>query len=202
MGVSRALKHRLVAVAPDPGAAVRFAGAWLFDQVMAGWDVTVLTPAGADSRPLRILGASVADLTAAPAGGSAPELLAVCTQLSVHTERICRIIREAQSTADVWLWGEREAEMETLGVMRHQPSAAARAFKAHALAAAGIPAQPCGDEIFRRFCGVLPGDQDLRAAVGRGRGRRGRAGRRRADLHAAPRRPRRPGDQGRVSRGR
>ncbi len=32
------------------------AGGWLFDQVMAGWDVTVITVDSSDPRPLRILG--------------------------------------------------------------------------------------------------------------------------------------------------
>ena len=39
-----------------PVDAVQAAGGWLYDRVMAGWEVTVLLPDGCDPRPLRILG--------------------------------------------------------------------------------------------------------------------------------------------------
>ena len=42
--------------------AVRFAGGWLFDRVMAGWDVTVIVANRDDDRPLKILGATAVDL--------------------------------------------------------------------------------------------------------------------------------------------
>src|SRR5579859_5475541 len=54
--VRHSLRPRLVAIAPTTGEAVRCAGGWLFDQGLAGWDVTVITPELADRRPLRILG--------------------------------------------------------------------------------------------------------------------------------------------------
>ena len=41
---------------------VRSAGGWLYDRVMAGWEVTVLLPHGRDTRPLRILGVRALDL--------------------------------------------------------------------------------------------------------------------------------------------
>jgi hypothetical protein len=34
--------------------AVRFAGGWLFDQAMEGWDVTVLTPDHAGTEMFRM----------------------------------------------------------------------------------------------------------------------------------------------------
>ncbi|EUA51101.1 hypothetical protein I552_2042 [Mycobacterium xenopi 3993] len=41
---------------------VMFAGGWLFDRAMAGWEVTVLLTDHPDDRPLRILGARTLDL--------------------------------------------------------------------------------------------------------------------------------------------
>jgi len=164
----RSLRHRLLVVAPDPAQAVRHAGGWLFDQVMAGWDVTVLTADLADSRPLRILGVRAVDLDDLPADGPAPDLIAVHTEASAYTERVRRLVQAAQGTSDVWLWGEQETRLNALDVIRHTPSAAARAFKSQALAAAGIAAQvPGDDEVFRRFCGVLPEDRqaDVRFLV-------------------------------------
>jgi len=55
------LKPRVTAIARDTTEVVRFAGGWLFDKAMAGWDVNVLT-LDDDLRSLRILGASAHDL--------------------------------------------------------------------------------------------------------------------------------------------
>ena len=56
------MRYRLDVVAPTVLDAVQFAGGWIFDRVMAGWDVTVLIADGADVRPLEILGAVPRDL--------------------------------------------------------------------------------------------------------------------------------------------
>ena len=52
------MRYRLDVVAADVADVVRFAGGWLFDRAMAGWDVTVLVADHPDERPLRILGAA------------------------------------------------------------------------------------------------------------------------------------------------
>ena len=36
------MRYRLDVVAPNVLDAVKFAGGWIYDRVMAGWDVTVL----------------------------------------------------------------------------------------------------------------------------------------------------------------
>ena len=56
------MRYRLDVVAPTVLDAVRFAGGWVCDRVMAGWDVTVLIGNDEDVRPLEILGAEVRDL--------------------------------------------------------------------------------------------------------------------------------------------
>ena len=56
------LRYRLDVVAADVVDVVRFAGGWLYDRAMAGWDVTVLIADRPDDRPLQILGVQVLDL--------------------------------------------------------------------------------------------------------------------------------------------
>ena len=59
------MRYRLDVVAADVADVVRAAGGWMYDRVMAGWDVTVLLADGADERPLHILGVETADLESA-----------------------------------------------------------------------------------------------------------------------------------------
>ena len=59
------MRYRLDVVAASVTDVVRFAGGWMYDRVMAGWDVTVLLADGADERPLHILGVETTDLESA-----------------------------------------------------------------------------------------------------------------------------------------
>ena len=58
------MRYRLDVVASSVVDVVRFAGGWLFDRAMAGWDVTVLLTDRRPprDRPLQILGAQTLDL--------------------------------------------------------------------------------------------------------------------------------------------
>lgn len=140
------MRPQLLVVAPTTVDVVRFAGGWLFDRAMAGWDVTVLTADETDSRPLKILGARSVDLEAAlaaPVPASAPQALAVHAELHGSDARVRQMVLDAldEGSAEVWLWGDRWATSlgGPGGPMRHRLSAAARAFKAQALAAAAAP---------------------------------------------------------------
>jgi hypothetical protein len=129
---------------------VRCAGGWLFDRVMAGWDVTVLSTDDADDRPLQILGARAADLEMVltrQVRGSCLRGIAVQSDLYGSDARVRRMVHEAQeSLAEVRFWGPASDGLEWPdgdggSTVCHQLSLAARAFKAQALAAAGaIPA--------------------------------------------------------------
>lgn len=124
---------------------VRCAGGWLFDQVMAGWEVTVLTATSADSRPLRILGAASGDLDSAWtafAGDAEPQAFAVDASLYDADERVRRIVLDAidGGSAEVRLWDSRRQADADSGVVEYRLTVAARAFKAQALAAAEVPA--------------------------------------------------------------
>lgn len=127
---------------------VRFTGGWLFDRVMAGWDVTVHTPEPSDARPVRILGATAVDLESALAGPLprvGEQAIAVDAALYDADQRVRRIVRATidEGSAEVWVWdtrGSRNREGAT-GAVEHRLSVAARAFKAHALAAAAAPVE-------------------------------------------------------------
>lgn len=147
----------MAAVAPSIPEVVRVAGGWLFDLVMLGWEVTVLTPGPADPRPLRILGARSVDLDQAlarPDPGSGLQAIAASADLCARDARVRRLVARALDggQAEVRLWGEGRPDDLGIGAdpVRHVLSTAARAFKAHALAAAALPAEPgYAAEVFR-----------------------------------------------------
>ena len=156
------MRYRLDVVAPTVLDAVRFAGGWVYDRVMAGWDVTVLIGDDADVRPLEILGAEVRDLESVLESWEDrphPQTIAVAADLFDRDSRVRKGVLTAleQGATEVTLWGERlPAELDnSVDSVQHQLSAAARAFKAQALAAANDSAAAAvGDtETFR--CGMM-----------------------------------------------
>ena len=152
------LRPRMTAIAPGAAEAVRYAGGWLFDQVMAGWDVTVITADDGDPRPLDILGVRARNLDAVfaePALGPRLRAVALRTDLYRDDERVRRLVLAAAETgrAEIRLWGEGwPADFGGSGdPVSHRLSLAARAFKAQALAAADLPGAPTQEtEVFRR----------------------------------------------------
>jgi hypothetical protein len=153
-------RPRLTAIAASPADVVRAAGGWLFDQAIAGWDVNVLTAQPGDPRPLRILGTRSHALDAVLASrvplGACLRGIAVAADLYDADERVRQITRTAlmASPAELLLWGdpdraERDGDVATV---RYQPSLAARAFKAQALAAARVCGEMTTDvEVFLRL---------------------------------------------------
>lgn len=158
------MRYRLDVVATDIADVVRFAGGWLFDRAMAGWDVTVLLADDVDERPLRILGVQVLDLEFAltTAGHRAPpQTLAAAADLLDCDSRVRQGVLRAldQGATEVTLWGERwPVELNShVGLVEHRLSAAAQAFKGQALAAAGISATEIAPtEIFRSRVNASP----------------------------------------------
>jgi hypothetical protein len=149
------MRPRLVVIAPDAAEVVRSAGGWLCDRAMAGWDVGVLTEGCADPRPLRILGARAFDLETAlssPVRGPHPQAIAVSAELYASNSRIRRMVCEAldDGVVDCRLWVDCSATpADDPDEVRHRPSAAARAFKAQALAALEASREP--SEVFETF---------------------------------------------------
>jgi hypothetical protein len=155
------MRYRLDVVAPTVLDAVRFAGGWVYDRVMAGWDVTILVGDDGDVRPLEILGAEVRDLESVLASWEErphPQTVAVAADLFDRDARVRQGVLEAleQGATEVTLWGEGlPAELDdSVDSVQHRLSSAARAFKAQALAAANAPDAAVGNtEIFR--CGMM-----------------------------------------------
>ncbi|MGE2692415.1 hypothetical protein [Mycolicibacterium pulveris] len=137
------MRYRLDVVAPTVLDAVKFAGGWVYDRVMAGWDVTVLIAQPGDVRPLEILGAETLDLDSVLSTWEDrphPQTVAVAAELFDRDPRVLAHVRTAldQGATEVTVWGERlPAELDSsVDSVQHRLSAAARAFKAKALSAA------------------------------------------------------------------
>lgn len=154
------MRYRLDVVAANAADAVRFAGGWMYDRVMAGWDVTVLLADPSDERPLHILGVATSDLESALAlwaDRPHPQTVAVSADLFASNGRVRQGVLGAlaQGLTEVTLWGDEwPAELDdSVGPVAHHLSAAARAFKRQALTAAGDGGAVSGTETFR--CGVM-----------------------------------------------
>ena len=151
------MRYRLHVVAATVVDVVKFAGGWLFDRAMAGWDVTVLIADHPDDRPLQILGARVLDLEDALASVDSrprPQALAAAADLFGCDSRVRQGVLQAldHGVTEVTLWGENwPAELnKSVGLVQHRLSMAAQIFKSQALAAAAVPQGSIGHtEVFR-----------------------------------------------------
>ncbi|GAA5052161.1 hypothetical protein GCM10023318_24440 [Nocardia callitridis] len=152
-------------VAPTMVDVIRFAGGWLFDRAMAGWDVTAVVTDHTDARPLHIIGARAVDLEAAMATtvrSPLPQSIAVDVDLYSSDRRVRNGVLEVLDrgkAGEVTLWGEgcpKELDYR-VGAVEHRLSVAARAFKAQALRAAAAPAEVVGATEMFRSCELLHG---------------------------------------------
>lgn len=123
---------------------VAAAGGWLYDRATAGWDVTVMIDDAEDARPLEILGAKVLDLASVLTQWEHwphPQTIAVCAEMFDGHAQVRQGVIDAleHSSTEVTLWGDVPAELGSdVDARHHRLSAAARAFKAQALRAAGV----------------------------------------------------------------
>lgn len=146
-------------VAPSTVEVVRSTGGWLFDLTLAGWDVAVLVPDHADSRPLQILGARTVDPSSATPlrdTGRWPEALAVDAELYAANAGVQELVRDALAQCvEVRLWDGDAPPDSPVGTatIQHRLSIAARAFKAQALEAAAEPVVAV--EVMESFRGSL-----------------------------------------------
>ncbi|MFD6893022.1 hypothetical protein ACFWB0_00560 [Rhodococcus sp. NPDC060086] len=125
---------------------VRHVGGWLYDQVLAGWEVTVLTREHQDIRPLEILGARVVDLDSALSteNGLIPEALVASAELYSADERIRaglnRLLEQGSTKFSMWGDGIPADLAARFSSSEYCMSRAAQVFKRHALVAAAVPA--------------------------------------------------------------
>jgi len=107
----RVMRYQLIVIAPSGADVVQFAGGWLFDRRMAGWDIDVLVPDQDAARSLRVLGVRAVDLHAGLAsvvrGPERAAGLAVAADLMAIDERIHEEVLEAvrSGITEVALWG-------------------------------------------------------------------------------------------------
>ncbi len=139
------MRYRLDIVAPSVAEAVRNAGGWIFDRVMAGWDVNVLLTEPGGTRPLTILGAQTVDFESVLAAGDDqphPQALAVAADLVDTDARVREGVLRAldYGMTEVALWGGAQPiDLDrSVDSVEHRLSSAARLFKAQALAAAAV----------------------------------------------------------------
>ncbi len=164
-----AVKYRLDVVASSPADVVGSIGGWLYDRVRAGWEVSVLLPQRCDSRPLQILGMQASELDAqitAAGTGCAARGLAVSADMFASDLRVRQQVLTAldRRMTEVTLW--HDDWPLTVGhrttTVQHVLSCAARAFKRHALTAAGIAATVGPTETLRSdMKACLPIDSEL-----------------------------------------
>jgi hypothetical protein len=164
-----AVKYRLDVVASGPADVVRCIGGWLYDRVRAGWEVNVLLPQHLDSRSLQILGVQTSELDAeisATNTGGAARGLAVSSDMFTSDVRVRHQVLKAldRRMTEVTLWHDDWplAVGHRTTTVQHVLSGAARAFKRHALIAAGIADTVGPTEILRSdMKACLPVDSEL-----------------------------------------
>jgi len=123
-GAGRILRYQLNVVASSTEDAVRSAGGWLCDRARAGWHVNVRVADGGDPRSLAILGAAALELD----------------EDFVSMVRSASRVGTLALSADL-LGADPHMREEVLRVLKRgltEVSAAARAFKSHALVAADV----------------------------------------------------------------
>lgn len=144
----RATRYKLTVLAADAIDAVTAAGGLVFDRARSGWEVDVYLAELSDGRALQILGVDARELLpdALAAPTEWPDGLMISGGLYTANSNVCRFFKAASRNrpTEVALWGARWPTELASGVGRveHQLSIAARAFKTHSMAAAGV-AQPC-----------------------------------------------------------
>jgi hypothetical protein len=166
---TRLFRYQLNVIAASVADVVQSAGGWLFDRRMTGWEVNILLSEQNDARALRILGATTIDLRSGLAcfmrGPERAAALAVAADLLAIDESIHEEVLEAvrSGLTEVALWGDsRPANIVgQVDSTEYRLSAAARMFKGHALAAAGLADVEVGhtERLYRS--GYQPLDSDL-----------------------------------------
>lgn len=154
-GAEPSLSYDLTVVTFDVLRVVEAAAGWLCDRVRAGWQVTVVVPPGAQHRALQIIGVGTeavdspsAALRDRSAAAWAVDAAVLDSDAGVRRE-VQRALGRARPEVTVWGASPWCSSDRRFSPVRHQLSAAARAFKKHALLSCGQPGPVSGAEDFR-----------------------------------------------------
>lgn len=136
-------RHQLTVVAASVADLVAASGGWIYDRASAGWTVNVLVDTD-DVRALTILGATPISALDPSAGGA----LAVSADLlrsdAELRDKVLTLWKSAATEVTVWGQSWPDELGRRIDPQQHRLSVAARAFKAHALAAARVPQRSVG----------------------------------------------------------
>ncbi len=168
-GTTSLFRYQLNVIGASVADVVQSAGGWLFDRRMAGWDVNILLSEHGDVRALHILGATTVDLRSGLAsflrGPERAAALAVAADLLAIDASIEEEVLEAvrSGLTEVALWGDSRPTNvgSQVDSTEYRLSAAARVFKGHALAAAGLVDLEVGQTERLYRSGYQPLDSDL-----------------------------------------
>lgn len=165
----RVLQYGLNVVGSSAADVVSGIGGWLFDRQMAGWNVSVALSVPGDEAALRILGLKTVELQElwqSMAGSSehvAATAIATDRFDADEDVRLRGLTGLRGGVGEFAFWGADGPGQ--LGGQVHRAkyrlSAAARAFKAHAVAAAGHSAESVGPVEIVYRCGHGVMDTDL-----------------------------------------
>jgi hypothetical protein len=157
-GISN-IRYQLCVFARDVGELVDLAGGWICDRILAGWDVSVAVSEPGDLRPLQILGVTLETqqrlrlITDASAAAS----IAITPGVFESDNHIRNEVLQALDQGAVEVSFVGPSLPRDLGGRldrrQHRLSSAARAFKAHALAAAAVP------------CATMDATEDLHSSA-------------------------------------
>lgn len=138
-------------MAVDAADSVSAAGGLIFDSVRAGWIVDVYLESPGDERALHILGADSAGIPELfefePAWPDAVFLSAVVHERHRGVQRLVAATIRRHAT-EIGVWGGTVTGLDAEASSEHRLSTAARAFKPHAMNAAGLSPVESGIESF------------------------------------------------------
>ncbi|ORA37779.1 hypothetical protein BST13_08060 [Mycobacterium aquaticum] len=141
MRPAQVLRYELNVQARDAADVVASIGGWLFDRRMAGWGVTVALPDHRDDRALRILGIKAVELHGEWPATTHERIVTTVIAADLFDadddvrSQVLASMRRGDGEVAFWGAGALGRFGGGLHATQYRLSAAAQAFKAHALAA-------------------------------------------------------------------
>ncbi|MFI5507645.1 hypothetical protein ACIA48_09270 [Mycobacterium sp. NPDC051804] len=135
-------------MASDTADSVSAAGGLIFDSVRAGWTVDIYLESPGDERALCILGArSVALPNVFDFESILPDAVFLSAAMHERHRGVQRLVATSirRHVGEIGVWGGSVPGLVAETRSEHRLSTAARAFKPHAMNAAGLP--PCVTDI-------------------------------------------------------